>query len=94
MVEAKNAHRPRLPHGLLRRKQILWASSEGGDVLRALIRLQPPAAKLGIPHCTPPERKFTSDGTAAKGIVPSKEVDYGSGEKGTSTLTVETVRRL
>ena len=59
-----------------------------------LIRLQPPAARLGIPHCTPPERKFTSDGTAAKGIVPSKEVDYGSGEKGTLTLTVETVRRL
>ena len=27
---------------LTRQKQILWASSEGGDLLRVLVRLQPP----------------------------------------------------
>ena len=52
MVEAKNAHRPHLAHGLGRRKQILWASSEGGLLLRALVRLQPPD-EIGNPAALP-----------------------------------------
>ena len=37
---------------LTRQKQILWASSEGGIVLRALVRLQPPD-EIGNPAALP-----------------------------------------
>ena len=37
---------------LTRQKQILWASSEGGGVLPALIRLQPPD-EIGNPAALP-----------------------------------------
>ena len=37
---------------LTHQKHILWASSEGGDLLRALVRLQPPD-EIGNPAALP-----------------------------------------
>ena len=58
---------------LTRQKQILWASSEGGIVLRALVRLQPPD-EIGNPAALP--EHSTSSITSIMLMVDGGSGDY------------------